>query len=64
MQAVLISDEPAASHHTYRSDWIVLTAQPSLANTLRAQGGLTPQAPPAGRATWTDDHHNLFEVLK
>ena len=64
MQAVLISDEPAASHHTYRSDWIVLTAQPSLANTLRAQGGVTPQAPPAGRATWTDDHHNLFEVLK
>jgi hypothetical protein len=64
MQAVLISDEPAASHHTYRSDWIVLTAQPSLANTLRAQGGLTPQAPPDGRATWTDDHHNLFEVLK
>jgi len=64
MQAVLISDEPAASHHTYRSDWIILTTQPSLADALRAQGGLTPQAPPAGRATWTDDHHNLFEVLK
>lgn len=64
MQAVLISDEPAASQPTYFSNWIVLTAQPSLADTLRAQGGVTPQAPPAGRATWTDDHHNLFEVLK
>jgi len=64
MQAILISDDPTAPRPTYSSRWIVVTADPILAARLRAEGGQDVEPPPASRATWTDDHHNLFEVLK
>lgn len=64
MQAVLISDTPAAGTPFYRSTWIVLTRNPQTAQRLMDQGGQTIEPPPSHRATWTDDHHNLFEVLR
>jgi len=64
MQAVRIIDEPADDNPLFRSDWIALTADATVADALRAAGGVEPARPPAGRKPWTDDHHNLFEVLK
>lgn len=64
MQAILISDAPAAGSPFYRSTWVVLTRHPQTAQRLLDQGGRTIEPPPASRPTWTDDHHNLFEVLR
>ncbi|HYF58398.1 MAG TPA: fused MFS/spermidine synthase [Burkholderiaceae bacterium] len=64
MKAVMIDDDPPADSPLLSSTWIALTADDALAGTMRAAGGTEPAAPPARRETWTDDHHNLFEVLK
>lgn len=64
MTAVRLVDEPPADSPLLRSDWIVVTADARLAEALRTAGGEAPTAPPAGRRPWTDDHHNLFEILK
>lgn len=64
MQAVLVADDPPDSSPNYLSRWIVLTTDRPLAARLRSEGGKEVDPPPASRATWTDDHHNLFEVLK
>jgi len=64
MQAVLIADVPAAGTPFYRSTWIVLTKNPQTVQRLMEQGGQAIEPPPSHRATWTDDHHNLFEVLR
>ena len=64
MQAVLIADAPAAGTPFYRSTWIVLTKNPQTVQRLMEQGGQAIEPPPSHRATWTDDHHNLFEVLR
>jgi len=64
MIAVRLVDDPPADSPLLRSDWIAVTADARLADALRAAGGAAPEAPPAGRRPWTDDHHNLFEILK
>ena len=64
MQAVRFEDEPPASAVQYRSDWIALTRDAGLADRLRAAGGEAVPPSRGARAPWTDDHHNLFEVLK
>jgi hypothetical protein len=64
MISVRVADEPPDDSPLLRSDWIVVTSDARLAETLRAAGGKAPEAPPAGRRPWTDDHHNLFEILK
>jgi len=64
MQAILIADVPEAGTPFYRSTWIVLTRHAQTAQRLMDQGGRAIEPPPASRPTWTDDHHNLFEVLR
>jgi hypothetical protein len=64
LQAVRVIDLPPDESPLLRSDWIVVTANGALADRLRADGGVEVAPPPAGRRPWTDDHHNLFEVLK
>ena len=64
LQAILIADVPAAGTPFYRSTWVVLTGHPQTAQRLMDQGGQLIEPPPRSRATWTDDHHNLFEVLR
>jgi hypothetical protein len=64
MQAVRISDTPPDSEPQYRSDWIAVSADAATLAALRAAGGVEVAPPPASHAPWTDDHHNLFEVLK
>jgi hypothetical protein len=63
MQAIRIVDDPGDASYLYRSDWIVVTANPVLADALTMAGGTPAPAQPRLRP-WTDDHHNLFDVLK
>jgi hypothetical protein len=63
MAAVRLLDDPGPDHYLYRSDWIVVTGNRALIDALREQGGVdAPRRP--GLRPWTDDHHNLFQVLK
>jgi hypothetical protein len=64
LRAVLVADVPPEDAPFYRSTWVILTRDASLAQQLMAQGGREIEPVPKGRATWTDDHHNLFEVLR
>lgn len=64
LQATLIADDPPQSSPNYLSRWIIVTGDARLTERLRAGGGQEVDPPPPSRATWTDDHHNLFEVLK
>jgi hypothetical protein len=64
MHAVRFVDDPPGEAVQYRSDWIALTSDAAFAARLRAAGGEEVPATRDGRAPWTDDHHNLFEVLK
>lgn len=64
MIALRFSDDPPDDAVQYRSDWIALTADAALAARLREAGGVEVPATRGDRAPWTDDHHNLFEVLK
>ncbi len=63
MQAIRIVDDPGDASYLYRSDWIVVTANPVLADALTMAGGTPAPTQPRLRP-WTDDHHNLFDVLK
>jgi len=64
LHVVRFIDEPPAEAIQYRSDWIAVTADAEFAKVLWAAGG-EPMPPLARyRRPWTDDHHNLFEVLK
>lgn len=58
-----VSDEPEDDATLYESDWVLVTADTKLLDRLRARGKGVRVEPPA-RAAWTDDHHNLFEVLR
>jgi hypothetical protein len=64
LHAVSFADEPPRESLLYRSDWIALTADAALAERLRAAGAVPMPAHGRTGAPWTDDHHNLFEVLK
>lgn len=62
--ALRVSDEPPSSSHLYQSDWIVVTRNAALLQRLRDEAGAEEVAAPAARRPWSDDHNNLFEVLK
>lgn len=64
MHAVRFVDEPPHEAVQYRSDWVALTSDAAFAATLRKAGGVELPATRGTRRAWTDDHHNLFEVLK
>jgi hypothetical protein len=64
LHAVRFADDAPTDPLLYRSDWIALTPDAGFAKTLIAAGGRELPPTRAGRPPWTDDHHNLFEVLK
>jgi hypothetical protein len=64
MHAVRFYDEPPQEAVQYRSDWIAVTPDAEFAKVLWAAGGEPMDASGRTRPPWTDDHHNLFEVLK
>ena len=63
-KAVRVVDDPPESSHLYRSDWVVITRNERLLQTLRTEAGAEDVPAVAGRRIWTDDYNNLFEVLK
>lgn len=63
-QAVRVVDEPPESSYLYRSDWVVITRNERLLQTLRTEAQAETVPAVAGRRIWTDDYNNLFEVLK
>ncbi len=63
-KAVRVVDDPPESSHLYRSDWVVITRNERLLQTLRTEAGAEEVPAVAGRRIWTDDYNNLFEVLK
>jgi hypothetical protein len=65
LHAVRFSDEPPQEAVQYRSDWVALTPDAAFAAKLRQAGGVELSVTRGGtQRPWTDDHHNLFEVLK
>jgi SAM-dependent methyltransferase len=64
LHVVRFRDEPPPEAIQYRSDWIAVTADAELAKLLWAAGGEPMPPMEVVRRPWTDDHHNLFEVLK
>jgi hypothetical protein len=65
LHAVRFSDEPPQEAVQYRSDWVALTPDAAFAAKLREAGGVAlPATRTSTQRPWTDDHHNLFEVLK
>jgi spermidine synthase len=64
MHAVRFADDPPPEAVQYRSDWIAVTPNAAFAKALEAAGGVALPPEPTDRRPWTDDHHNLFEVLK
>ena len=65
LTAIHFLDTPADDARTYHTDWIAVTADPGLIRKLVAGGGVVMQPDASPRAPlWTDDHHNLFDVLQ
>lgn len=64
MTAVQFSDSPTDDARTYHTDWIAVTGNAEVSQRLVEAGGKVMGAAAAAAAPlWTDDHHNLFEVL-
>lgn len=64
MTAVHFIDSPTDDARTYHTDWIAVTGNAEVSQRLVDAGGRLMD--PAGQAAaplWTDDHHNLFDVL-
>lgn len=61
---VLCTDKPSDGDLRSRSDWILMTAERALADRWMDRGCRPLQPPGTAFATWTDDHHNLFKILK
>ena len=65
MTAIHFIDSAVDSPRTYHTDWIAVTSDEDVARRLVAAGGhLMAPADSASAPLWTDDHHNLFEVLQ
>ena len=63
-QAIRVIDDPGPRSYLYRSDWVLVTANARLAERLLLRGPGERIEPRADLAPWTDDFHNLFQVLK
>ncbi len=62
--AMRVVDEPAKESDDYHSDWIVVTRNPVLIQTLRDQAKAKEASADSGLKPWTDNYNNLFQVLK
>lgn len=64
VEAWQVDDEPPAQTGLYESDWVLLTRNRRLLDALAAAGHGQPLASEREPRLWTDDHHNLFDVLR
>lgn len=64
MTAIHFIDSPADDARTSHTDWIAVTSNVEVIERLMAGGGRVMRVENLPRAPlWTDDHHNLFDVL-
>jgi spermidine synthase len=62
--ALRVVDEPAKGSDDYHSDWVVVTRNPALIQSLRQDAGAQESPADPRLKPWTDDYNNLFKVLK
>ena len=62
--ALRVVDEPAKGSDDYHSDWVVVTRNPALIQSLRQDAGAQESPVDPRLKPWTDDYNNLFKVLK
>jgi hypothetical protein len=62
--ALRVVDEPSKGSDDYHSDWIVVTRNPTLIQSLRQEAGAQDAPADPRLKPWTDDYNNLFQVLK
>ncbi len=64
-QALRVIDDPPDGSELYRSDWVLVTANDAVIQALRDDAQASIDVPPRPRQrAWTDDFHDLFQVLK
>jgi hypothetical protein len=63
-RAFRVSDERPEDHYLYRSDWILVTQNPALIQTLSTRRDVVEVPAATGLKPWTDQYNNLFQVLK
>jgi hypothetical protein len=64
MQVIQVTDDPGEDSYLYRSDWVLITNNSTLINSLLEKKLATPIAEKKNLRPWTDSFNNLFEVLK
>ncbi len=62
--ALRVIHDPGRGSPLYRSDWVLVSADPGFAERLKAGGPAEEIAARADLRPWTDDYNNLFQVLK
>jgi hypothetical protein len=62
MTAILISDTTAQGAY-YKTDFVIVTRNQKLIKDPRLASA-TPIVPIPGLKVWTDNHNNLFDVLR
>ncbi|MGI9153601.1 MAG: fused MFS/spermidine synthase, partial [Rubrivivax sp.] len=62
--ALRVVDEPNKGSDDYHSDWVVVTRNPALIQSLRQDAGAQDAHADPRLKPWTDDYNNLFQVLK
>ena len=62
--ALRVVDEPNKGSDDYHSDWVVVTRNPALIQSLRQDAGAQDAPADPRLKPWTDDYNNLFQVLK
>ena len=63
-QALWVVDEPSDKSHLYRTDWMIITNNATLAKRLREEAKAGEITLTTARRPWTDDYNNLFQVLR
>jgi hypothetical protein len=64
MQVIQVTDDPGEDSYLYRSDWVLITNNTKLINSLLEKKLAAPVAAKKNLRPWTDSFNNLFEVLK
>ena len=64
MEVVRITDNPDKDSYLYRSDWVLVTANKALVETLVKSGAGERVSSRNDVTPWTDDYNNLLQILK
>ena len=64
MEVLRITDNPDKDSYLYRSDWVLVTANKALVETLVKSGAGERVSSRNDVTPWTDDYNNLLQILK